>query len=78
MSPFTDVSYKQFINAAETYMNNTLGEGIETGSAENGFKALALLYYGHSDNWSDDEINAGVILIRHAAKRWNDIEKNNE
>ena len=77
MNPFNDVSFKQFKDSFITYMKGTLNE-TETDSAVNGFKALALLYFGHSDNWTDDEINEGVVLIRTAARRWLDVEKENE
>ena len=78
MSPFKDISFKQFKESAATYFEATLSEECSAASAHNGFKALTLLYFGHSDNWTADDVNESVKLIEAAACRIVEIEKRNE
>ena len=74
MSPFNNVSFKQFKESAATYFEATLDESCSAESAHCGFKALTLLYFGHSDNWTADEVNESVVLIERAAQRIVEIE----
>ena len=78
MSPFKDVSFKQFMDSAATYFESTQHRNCSSKSANNGFKALALLYFGHSENWSADEVNESVEIIKSAVKRLATVEKRNE
>ena len=57
MSPFNDVSFKQFMDSAATFFEVTLHRNCSIESATNGFKAIVLLYFGHNDNWSHEEVN---------------------
>jgi hypothetical protein len=77
MSPFTDVSFKQFMDSASTFFEATQRNSCDNASANNGFKALSLLYFGHSENWSADEVNESVEIIKSAAKRILTVERRN-
>lgn len=78
MSPFIDVSYRQFMKSAATFFEETQRKSCSSKSANNGFKALILLYFGHDDNWVAEEINDSVDIIKSAVKRLITIEKRNE
>ena len=78
MSPFNDVSFKQFMDSASTYFEATQHKDCSGESANNGFKALALLYFGHSENWTADEVNESVEIIKSAVKRLATVEKRDE
>ena len=77
MSPFNGVSYKQFMDSAGTYFEETQRLTCSNESAHNGFKAITLLYFGHGGNWSADEVNESVEIIKSAAKRLMMVEKRN-
>lgn len=77
MSPFTDVSFKQFMDSASTYFEATQYKDCSDESANNGFKAITLLYFGHNENWSSDEVNESVEIIKSAVKRLVTVEKRN-
>jgi len=78
MSPFKDVSFKQFMDSAAMYFGTTQHNNCSSESANNGFKAIALLYFGHSANWSSKEVNESVEIIKSAVKRLATVEKRNE
>jgi hypothetical protein len=75
MSPFTEISFKQFKDSANTFFDTTAENIVDVESATNGFKALTLLYFGHSDDWTADEVNEGWHLIHDAAKVLVSIER---
>lgn len=75
MSPFNDVSFKQFMDSASTFFEATQHIKCSVESAHNGFKAITLLYFGHGSNWSADEVNESVEIIKSAAKRLITVEK---
>ena len=75
MSPFNDVSFKQFMDSAATFFEVTQNKECSVESAHNGFKAITLLYFGHSDNWSADEVNKSVEVIKSSVKRLITVEK---
>jgi len=66
------------MDSASTYFEVTQRNSCNDDSANNGFKALTLLYYGHSDKWSHNEVNESVEIIKSAAKRLLNVEKRNE
>ena len=78
MSPFNNISFEKFKESAATYFNTLSKEDATAESAHCGFKALTLLYFGHNDKWTHDQINESVVLIESAAKRIIEIEKKNE
>ncbi len=78
MSPFKDVSYKQFTESAATYFKETQKKSCILASAVNGFKALILLYFGHDKHWTSNEVNDSVDIIKSATKRLILLEKRNE
>lgn len=78
MSPFgNDVSFKQFKDSAETFFKMATCDDCSTDSVDNGFKALELLYFGHSDNWTHEEINESIELMKTAARYMVHIEDDN-
>ena len=75
MSPFgNDVSFKQFKDSAETFFNIAKAEDCSCESATNGFKALELLYFAHSDDWSHEEVNESIEIMKEAARYMVHIE----
>ena len=78
MSPFKDVSYRQFMESAATFFEATQKRSCFLVSADNGFKTLILLYFGHDDKWTSDEVNESVNIIKAAVKRLTLVEKRNE
>ena len=66
------------MESASTYFEATQHNKCSVDSAENGFKAISLLYYGHSDNWSSHEVNESVEIIKSAVRRLITVERRNE
>jgi len=71
---FEDIKWDYFKIQASEFFKTTEKHGCSLESAENGHKALALMYFGHADDWSDREINEASILIDLAGKRLLEIE----
>jgi hypothetical protein len=75
MSPFgNDVSFEQFSTSAETFFKMAECENCSAEEINNGFKALELLYFAHSDNWTHDEINESIDIMKKAARHMVHIE----
>jgi len=62
--PFNNVGFGSFKDSASTYFNNA---ETEPDCIKNGFKALLLLYYGHNDDWSHDDINESISILQEAS-----------
>jgi hypothetical protein len=66
------------MDSAATFFEATQHVKCSVESAQNGFKAITLLYFGHSENWSSDEVNESVEIIKSAAKRLITVEKRHD
>lgn len=69
MSTFENVSFDDFYSSASEFFKTCQKEETTPEQADNGFKALTLLYFGGDDNWTDIEIDKAVILIKLAGKK---------
>ena len=70
MTTFTNISYDEFRKSAAEFFKATLDRSSLTEEeADNGNKALGLLYFGHSNDWTEQEINSSVIILELAMKR---------
>jgi len=79
MSPFGDnVSFEQFKASAETFFETALCEDCTKESVNNGFKALELLYFAHGKDWSHEEVNESIELMKTAARHMVHIEDNDD
>lgn len=79
MSTFEKVSYQEFKeNAGEFFRASSLDkEGVTFDQVDNGFKALTLLYFGHDDNWTENEVDQAVIVLELAGRRHTEHEIRN-
>ena len=79
MSPFgDDVTFEQFRESAETFFKSAEADDCSVESVTNGFKALELLYFAHGDDWSHEEINESIELMKNAARYLVHIEDDND
>jgi hypothetical protein len=75
MSPFgNDVSFEQFSTSAETFLKMAECADCSKESVQNGFKALELLYFAHGKDWTHEEINESIELMKTAARHMVHIE----
>ena len=79
MSPFgNNVKFKDFKDSATTFFKMAECDDCSTEAVDNGFKALELLYFAHSDDWSHDEVNESIEIMKTAARHMVHIEDDNE
>ncbi|MCK5020009.1 MAG: hypothetical protein KAS32_23350 [Candidatus Peribacteraceae bacterium] len=66
---FENISFEEFYREAATFFQNTQNrKECSPEQAENGNKALGLLYLGGS-GWTDFENHRGILLLKLATKR---------
>ena len=69
-SPLKNVTYDSFRGAAAEFFRATQDRGALTfEQAENGNKALAIMYLNGDSSWPEHEINSAVIILELATKR---------
>lgn len=70
MTTFSNISNSEFRKAASEYFLATEDRyAVTTEQAENGHKALVLMYFGHSDDWTERNVTEAVMILEIATKR---------
>ena len=78
-SPFgDDVSFVQFKASAVTFFKSAEDDDCSAESVNNGFKALELLYFAHGKDWTHEEVNESIELMKIAARLMVHIEDNDK
>lgn len=75
MTTFSNVSENEFRGAAAEFFRATQDRSaIRPDQAENGHKALTLMYFGHHESWSEMQVYSAVLILEMAAKRVFEVE----
>lgn len=75
MTTFTNVSENEFRGAAAEFFRATQDRSaIRPDQAENGHKALTLMYFGGHESWSEVQIHSAALILELAAKRVFEVE----
>jgi len=75
MTTFSNISEDEFRKSAAEFFRATQDRAaIKPDQAENGFKALTLLYFGHDESWTERQIDSAVIILKLAGKRVCEVE----
>lgn len=70
MPTFPNITYDEFRkNATEFFCATQDRSSLTHEQAENGNKALGLLYIGGNAAWTDQEINSAALILELATKR---------
>lgn len=75
MSTFENVTYNDFRESAALFFRSTESTTkITLDQAENGFKALSLLYFAGAEDWLTHQVHEACIILDLAAKRVFEIQ----
>lgn len=75
MTTFQNVTEDEFRKAASEFFKATHDRAaIRPDQAENGHKALTLMYFGHHESWSEMQVHSAVLILELAAKRVFEVE----
>lgn len=75
MTTFSNVSENEFRGASAEFFRATQDRSaIRPDQAENGHKALTLMYFGHHESWSEMQVHSAVLILEMAAKRVFEVE----
>jgi len=74
MTTFSNVSYSDFKSSASSFFKRTEDRSAVTlEQAENGTKAIALLWLGRSE-WTDIQIHESKIILNLVTRREAEVE----